>query len=444
MIGYSFQTSIANILIECVGIFFFYIRLDKKDGRKRYFGFLWLLLLLFVYVPIIPEMSSSKAFALSNLFNQLIRTCINIMAIYGYLRFTVERNRTICLYLSSVYVLIYMVSFNLRQAAMPFFSDLSDKQLEFVMIALLAFFQWGIAFVAQKLLNIANIKEVGHTRFGVISISIIVELYFKFSLLADDTVNSRRPTDILFYSLCATIGVFIVFLLFERNIYAHEKRAEMQLEQVQMQYEMQNARRYLRANADIRRLYHDMKNHLLALESMIKSGGEPEQYITELHSRLESYDVNVNTGNAVADTLLAEKIERARLDNISFNVCADLSMFSFMNSVDMVTILANAIDNAVEALIQLPEGQERIVYIKTTRYANMAVLRISNQFSGKLDARNGVLHTGKADPAMHGIGLSSIQKAVERYGGSAETQFENDGGWFRLMIMIPVPEDKNR
>lgn len=116
MIGYSFQTSIANILIECVGIFFFYIRLDKKDGRKRYFGFLWLLLLLFVYVPIIPEMSSSKAFALSNLFNQLIRTCINIMAIYGYLRFTVERNRTICLYLSSVYVLIYMVSFNLRQA----------------------------------------------------------------------------------------------------------------------------------------------------------------------------------------------------------------------------------------------------------------------------------------------------------------------------------------
>lgn len=241
---------------------------------------------------------------------------------------------------------------------MPFFSDLSDKQLEFVMIALLAFFQWGIAFVAQKLLNIANIKEVGHTRFGVISISIIVELYFKFSLLADDTVNSRRPTDILFYSLCATIGVFIVFLLFERNIYAHEKRAEMQLEQVQMQYEMQNARRYLRANADIRRLYHDMKNHLLALESMIKSGGEPEQYITELRSRLESYDVNVNTGNAVADTLLAEKIERARLDNISFNVCADLSMFSFMNSVDMVTILANAIDNAVEALIQLPEGQE--------------------------------------------------------------------------------------
>ena len=41
---------------------------------------------------------------------------------------------------------------------------------------------------------------------------------------------------------------------------------------------------------------------------------------------------------------------------------------------------------------------------------------------------------------MHGIGLSSIQKAVKRYGGSAETQFENDGGWFRLMIMIPVPE----
>lgn len=116
-------------------------------------------------------------------------------------------------------------------------------------------------------------------------------------------------------------------------------------------------------------------------------------------------------------------------------------MFSFMNSVDMVTILGNAVDNAVEALSQLPEGQERIVYIKTARYANMAVLRISNQFAGRLDMSDGVLHTGKSDPNMHGIGLSSIQKAVKRYGGSAETEFENEGGWFRLMILIPIPED---
>ncbi len=440
MIESRVSISIWNFMAECIGVLFFYRQLEKRsDSKVVYLGYCCLLLLTPCMFRSSLKCSSSKDFVLENLFNQIIRTFITLMAIYGYLGVQKIAIARMPFILSSVYVLIYMVSFNLRQACLCRSSPICPTSAR-VDYGRFHPFSVGHSSSRAKASDLKRIKDVGYMRFGVIGISIVVELYFKFSIIANDGGNLNYPTDLIFYSLSSTIGVFIMVILFERNITYHEKRAEMQLEQVQMQYEMQNARRYLRANADIRRLYHDMKNHLLALESMIKSGGEPEQYITELRSRLESYDVNVNTGNAVADTLLAEKIERARLDNISFNVCADLSMFSFMNSVDMVTILANAIDNAVEALIQLPEGQERIVYIKTTRYANMAVLRISNQFSGKLDLRDGVLHTGKADPAMHGIGLSSIQKAVKRYGGSAETQFENDGGWFRLMIMIPVPE----
>lgn len=441
MSDFSLPTNIASLFIEWLGVLYFYRPLEiRSEGRARYFGWVWLLFLIPLYIPIFPELNYSTVFSLDNLFNQLLRTLINLIAIYGYLRCTREKGRSVCLYLSALYVLIYMVAFNLREAFHPFMGGLSQVQLEALMVALLAAFQWSILFLARRLIDLPGVREIGRMRWGVIGISIMVELYFKFSLISPDLENTQRPLDLVLYSLCATIGVFIMVILFERNITYHEKRAEMQLEQVQMQYEMQNARRYIRANADIKRLYHDMKNHLLALESMIESGSKPEEYITELRSRLESYDVSVNTGSAVADTLLAEKIERARLDDISFNICADLSMFSFMSSVDMVTILGNAVDNAVEALIQLPEGQERIVYVKTARYANMAVLRISNQFAGKLDVRNGVLHTGKADPSMHGIGLSSIQKAVRRYGGSAETQFENDGGWFRLMIMIPIPD----
>lgn len=441
MSDFSLTTNVVTMLIEWLGVFYFYHGLENRsESRLRYFGWLWLLLLVPLYVPIIPELNYSTLFSLENLLNQIVRTLINWAAIYGYLRFTKERGRAVSMYLATVYVLVYMVAFNLREAFHPFMGALSQVQLEALMVVLMAVSQWGILILAYHLIDLAHIKDVGLTRWGIIAISIMVELYFKFSLISPQGGFSQRAMDLILYTFCATMGVFIVFLLFERNITAHEKRAKMQLEQLQMQYEMQNARRTLRTNVDIRRLYHDMKNHLLALESMITDGGEPEEYITELRSRLEEYEVNVHTGLSVADALIAEKIERARLDKISFNVCADLGIFDFVSSVDMVTILGNAIDNAVEALMLLPEGMDRIVYIKTTRYANMAVLRISNQFSGKLDLRDGVLHTSKADDAMHGIGLSSIQKAVKRYGGDVETQFENDGGWFRLMIMIPMPE----
>ena len=109
-----------------------------------------------------------------------------------------------------------------------------------------------------------------------------------------------------------------------------------------------------------------------------------------------------------------------------------------MHTTDIVTILGNALDNAVEALQMMPEGQDRIVYLKSVTYANMLVLRISNQFCGKLSVKNGMLHTLKSDADMHGIGLKSIEKAVKRYNGNMETQFDNNGNWFRLILMIPV------
>ena len=275
----------------------------------------------------------------------------------------------------------------------------------------------------------------------VVILPMLVELYFKWSLISTDEEAAGRPVDIVFYSLCATFGMLALVVLFERNIAAQERRNRMQMEQMQLQYEMQNAKRAMQTNTDIRRLYHDMKNHLLALQTMVGKSEEAGAYLEELCSQLSDYETNLNTGSSVIDALLAEKTERARLDRIRFNVCADLNPFSFVSSVDLVTIFGNAVDNAIEALQMLPEGQERIVYIKTARYANMNVLRFSNQFAGELKLEGGKLRTGKENAELHGIGISSIRKAVRRYSGNVETQFDNENGWFRLILMIPDPEE---
>lgn len=441
MTDFSLLTNSLSMLIEMLGVLYFYRNIPaKSENRHTLAGCACLLLLIFIYVPLVPMLNSSTDFSAGNLLNQVARTSINWLAIYGYLSFTKEKPSGVSAYLAALYVLIYMVSFNLRQACRPLLSYSSPEKYEYIMLFLIAFFQWLTVIAAHELLDLNSINNASGTRWGIICIAVLVELYFKWSLIAPDTGYNQRPIDIIFYSLCATIGIFALVILVERNIAYQEKRAEMQMERLQMQFEMQNAKRALRANTDIRRLYHDMKNHLIAIQAMVDAGGETNDYVSELCTQLEEYECNVNTGNSVADSLLAEKMQRARLDGISFNICADLTPFSFISSVDMVTILGNATDNAVEALQMLPEGTERVVYIKTARYANMAVLRISNQFAGKLSMEDGVLKTAKSDTKLHGIGLSSIKKAAKHYDGNVETQFENEGGWFRLIIMIPIPE----
>lgn len=439
MTEFSLISNFLTMLIEIVGVLFLFHGLEKKEEKRQaMLGYFFLFALLtLIYIPIIPAMNASRVYSAANLRNQVLRTTINWAAIFSFLSFTKEKKKLICAYFAALYVLLYMVSFNMREALRPFINGLNSATQEVAMLILLATIQWGCVYSTYRILKLDKIRSISLSRWPVVIIPILVELYFKWSLISPGEETVSRPIDMIIYSVCGTLGLLALVILFENNFAAQERRAALQMEQVQLQYEMQNAKRAMQTNTDIRRLYHDMKNHLLALQSMVENSAEAEEYLEGLCSQFSEYESSVNTGSSVVDALLSEKMERSRLDGIRFNICADLTSLGFVNSIDLVTIFGNAVDNAIEALQMLPEGQERILYIKTTEYANMSVLRFSNQYCGKLELQEGKLLTGKTDRELHGIGLNSIRKTVKRYNGNVETQFDNEDGWFRLIIMIP-------
>ena len=182
-----------------------------------------------------------------------------------------------------------------------------------------------------------------------------------------------------------------------------------------------------------------MKNHLLALKKLNENNEETADYISWLISDIEPYESNVKTGNDTADAILAEKIRRAKIDGIQMNICLDLAALSFVEPADIVTIFGNAADNAIEASKGLAEHNDRIIYFKSTPFANYVLIRISNRFSGTLVQTPEGIATTKEDKKMHGIGLKSIQRSAEKYKGNIKIDIDNENGWFRLVIMIPVP-----
>lgn len=139
---------------------------------------------------------------------------------------------------------------------------------------------------------------------------------------------------------------------------------------------------------------------------------------------MSGYKQKIDTGNIVVDTLIEEKINRAIEHNIRIKIISDDISDSFINDRDWCSILANLLDNAIEACKKV-EGKRKIdVRIENRSFGIM--LYMENSCSELMIGNNGRLITSKKNIGEHGIGLQSINYALEKYEGKIVYEYKND------------------
>lgn len=70
----------------------------------------------------------------------------------------------------------------------------------------------------------------------------------------------------------------------------------------------------------VKRLYHDIKNHIACIEGNNKETGIRKKYIDSLNSEIDKLNLGFNTGNEVLDVILNNKREKCMENNISLKV----------------------------------------------------------------------------------------------------------------------------
>lgn len=90
---------------------------------------------------------------------------------------------------------------------------------------------------------------------------------------------------------------------------------------------------------------------------------------------------------------------------------------------DLAIILANGLDNAIEAAKQV--DNRPFIHVMAEQMGPCLRLRISNNTKIMPVIENGKIATSKPDKQLHGIGLESIQLLAERYQGKAFFNCEN-------------------
>lgn len=85
-------------------------------------------------------------------------------------------------------------------------------------------------------------------------------------------------------------------------------------------------------------------------------------YLDALDTDLNTVDLAVKTGNAMADAIINSKISLAKSRNIPVQIDAHIPVKLKMSELDLCCILGNLFDNAMDASAELPE-EERLIRV---------------------------------------------------------------------------------
>ncbi|MCL2873465.1 MAG: GHKL domain-containing protein [Defluviitaleaceae bacterium] len=177
-------------------------------------------------------------------------------------------------------------------------------------------------------------------------------------------------------------------------------------------------------------LAHDSYHHIEYL-STLTTIEDVHEYTARL-LRLNRFS-NLITGNYDIDCILFPKQKKAQEKGITFSVIGILPLqMRWVDPIDIVTIIGNGLENAIEACERVNASEKRINI--TFRYDEHLDIRIDNTFViAPVAKQTGFFQSIKNEPG-HGLGMESIQDAVDRYSGYMETVV--DEGIFSLRITL--------
>ncbi|MEV5512494.1 sensor histidine kinase [Streptomyces flaveolus] len=203
---------------------------------------------------------------------------------------------------------------------------------------------------------------------------------------------------------------------------------------------------------------HEAANRLHTVVSLIELG-RAEEAVDFATAELElaqalTDQVVAAVGEPVLAALLLGKTAQANERGVELVVSQDSRLDdgllpSSLPARDLVTILGNLIDNAVDAAQgRVPSRVTVAAYTDTDRDTHGAgggselVLRVSDTGAGVDPAHAGLLFqrgfsTKPAGPGGRGLGLALVHQAVHRHGGTL-TVTEADGGGARFEARLPL------
>lgn len=229
--------------------------------------------------------------------------------------------------------------------------------------------------------------------------------------------------------ICCALILLMEYYVLREN---HMKQEQEMMEQL---LDMANAQQRSSKEAiDIINIKcHDLKHQIKAFARMDDAGMRSD-YVREVQQAVSIYDAAYHTGCEALDYVLREKSLFCTEHDVSFTCMADGTQLKFMDATDIYALIGNALDNAIERVVQ-EQKEERTVSLQIRQRGEMVLIHLVNRCSREVPFKDGLPLTDKEDTRYHGFGMKSMRYIAEKYGGEMYAKAEN--GWFYLDFLFP-------
>lgn len=246
-------------------------------------------------------------------------------------------------------------------------------------------------------------------------------------------LGAQTMLDIVYNSRFLTFGILIVLLIMDMAMLV------MLVQEYRIKYFMQTAalneyylnsqveqfRNYRLQQRETRRIRHDMQNHLLMLSQLAENGDLQgvKNYIGGLSEEMQSTASELRTGNDTADAIVNAKYAQAARLGIKIEIDGMLPPELNIAAIDICTIFANALDNAIEGIPQDCPDELKMININITNSNSMHMITFRNPAKPH---PSGNSTTSKEDKINHGFGTENMKRATQKYNGQLNHRIEGD------------------
>ncbi len=299
------------------------------------------------------------------------------------------------------------------------------------------FIGFGAAYLAERR------NFTGRMRLGIDARTLIVSIAiasgtFLVSNLSFLTTNTpfsgQSGRDVFYIRTLVDLAGFVALYTQQSNRNLARDALELAKTQMLMKAQHQQYLQSKRNIEELNRMHHDLKHYAAAIRNEA-SADRRSDYLQALEDSIRGYESEIQTGNPVLDVVLSTKMERCLQENISMTAVVDGAALEFIDPIRLSAFFGNALDNAIEAVLQVPHEDERIIKIAVYTQGQFVMISIENRLSGEPLFTNGLPETTKPDRSRHGYGTVNMSTIISDYDGSMTMSVQD--GWFKMKALIP-------
>ena len=290
------------------------------------------------------------------------------------------------------------------------------------------------------LVSMAGGRRAGrHITGRQAALSVLLPLYSVFNMYCMLYLVQIFPTKemlvLLGINLLLLIGLNIYFcVLVDVMSENHRLENERNLYRTQAKMQHQYYQREEEKYEFSRKMIHDIRNHILAMEALYKeeNAREAAAYAGDIHRMLNQFQQKYYTSEKLLNIILNDKANTMRRLGIQEDIRVGEISLDFMKETDVTALFANLLDNAVAAA---GESKAGFVRVRVNQVRQFLSVTVENSCDREPEKETGIGGTFRSRrPGHEGMGLKIVQRTVEQYGGDVQYSWED--GVFTAHVML--------